>query len=136
MFLSTTMDISGTRNRILTKLGPSCFKGVTTLPNSLQRHSNNITTLCLCIFSRVHRVSWSVSPSICPSITLFLRVQLLHYCPCPIKWNRCCRVYSTPHPCVPLLPLPTRTRLMPVRVSGLVLVLSGQRPYENYIGKG
>merc|ERR1739842_89932 len=22
------------------------------------------------------------------------REQFLHYCPCPINWNRCCRVYS------------------------------------------
>merc|ERR1739842_143385 len=40
------------------------------------------------------------------------REQLLRYCPCPINWNRCCRVYSTPTPALfpapahHLLPLP------------------------------
>ena len=47
---STTMDISGTRIWILMKLGPSCFQGIKTLPNNFQQYSNNITTLCLCIF--------------------------------------------------------------------------------------
>merc|ERR1739842_254341 len=32
------------------------------------------------------------------------REQFLRYCPCPINWNRCCRVYSTPTPA--LFPAP------------------------------
>ena len=60
------------------------------------------------------------------------REQFLRYCPCPINWNRCCCVYSTPTPAFfpapahHLLPLPNRTRLMPGRVSGLVLAMGGK----------
>ena len=37
------------------------------------------------------------------------REQFLHYCPCPINWNRCCRVYSTSSPLLPIIYCPCPT---------------------------
>ena len=37
------------------------------------------------------------------------REQFLRYCPCPINWNRCCRVYSTSSPLLPIIYCPCPT---------------------------
>ena len=37
------------------------------------------------------------------------REQFLRYCPCPINWNRCCRVYSTFSPLLPIIYCPCPT---------------------------